>query len=50
MVTISRAHYSALREKAPRTALKLMDILVNVLSNRLRQANKNLEAMAFLIE
>jgi CRP-like cAMP-binding protein len=50
VVTISRTHYGALREKAPRTALKLMDILVNVLSNRLRQANKNLEAMAFLIE
>jgi CRP-like cAMP-binding protein len=50
VVTISRTHYSALRDKAPKTALKLMDILVNVLSNRLRQANKNLEAMAFLIE
>jgi CRP/FNR family cyclic AMP-dependent transcriptional regulator len=50
VVTISRTHYIALRDKAPRTALKLMDILVNVLSNRLRQTNKNLEAMAFLIE
>jgi CRP/FNR family transcriptional regulator, cyclic AMP receptor protein len=50
VITISRAHYAALRDKAPKTALKLMDILVNVLSNRLRQTNKNLEAMAFLIE
>jgi CRP-like cAMP-binding protein len=50
VVTISRVHYSSLRDKAPKTALKLMDILVNVLSNRLRQANKNLEAMALLIE
>ena len=50
ILTITRAHYSALRDKAPKAALKLMDILVNVLSNRLRQTNKNLEAMAFLIE
>lgn len=50
VITISRAHYAALRDKAPKTALKLMDILVNVLSNRLRQTNKNLEAMAFLID
>jgi CRP-like cAMP-binding protein len=50
VLTITRANYSALRDKAPKTALKLMDILVNVLSNRLRQTNKNLEAMAFLIE
>jgi CRP-like cAMP-binding protein len=50
VITISRANYAALRERAPKTALKLMDILVNVLSNRLRQTNKNLEAMAFLIE
>jgi len=50
VITISRQHYAALRDKAPKTALKLMDILVNVLSNRLRQTNKNLEAMAFLIE
>jgi CRP/FNR family transcriptional regulator/CRP/FNR family cyclic AMP-dependent transcriptional regulator len=50
VITISRANYAALRDRAPKTALKLMDILVNVLSNRLRQTNKNLEAMAFLIE
>jgi CRP/FNR family transcriptional regulator/CRP/FNR family cyclic AMP-dependent transcriptional regulator len=50
VITITRQGYSALRDKAPKTALKLMDILVNVLSNRLRQTNKNLEAMAFLIE
>lgn len=50
VITITRQHYAALRDKAPKTALKLMDILVNVLSNRLRQTNKNLEAMAFLIE
>lgn len=50
ILTITRANYAALRDKAPKTALKLMDILVNVLSNRLRQTNKNLEAMAFLIE
>jgi hypothetical protein len=30
--------------------LKLMDILVNILSNRLRQTNKNLEVLSFMIE
>lgn len=50
VITITRQHYAALRDKAPKTALKLMDILVNVLSNRLRQANKNLEVISFWIE
>ena len=50
VITITRQHYAALRDKAPKTALKLMDILVNVLSNRLRQTNKNLEVLSFMIE
>lgn len=50
VITITRASYSALRDKAPKTALKLMDILVNILSNRLRQTNKNLEVLSFMIE
>jgi len=49
-VTITRQAYAQLRDKAPKTALKLMDILVNVLSNRLRQTNKNLEVLSFMIE
>lgn len=50
VITVTRQNYATLRDKAPKTALKLMDILVNVLSNRLRQTNKNLEALTFLIE
>jgi CRP/FNR family cyclic AMP-dependent transcriptional regulator len=50
VITITRANYTALRDKAPKTALKLMDILVNILSNRLRQTNKNLEVLSFMIE
>jgi CRP-like cAMP-binding protein len=50
VITITRANYGALREKAPKTALKLMDILVTILSNRLRQTNKNLEVLSFMIE
>ena len=50
VVTITRQHYAALRDKAPKTALKLMDILVTVLSTRLRQTNKNLEVVSSMIE
>ncbi|HRU39509.1 MAG TPA: cyclic nucleotide-binding domain-containing protein [Candidatus Goldiibacteriota bacterium] len=50
VVSISRDNYQALRQKYPQTALKIMDILVKVLSNRLRQANKNLEVISFWIE
>jgi CRP-like cAMP-binding protein len=50
VITITRQSYAALRDKAPKTALKLMDILVNVLSTRLRQTNKNLEVLSFMIE
>jgi len=50
VVSISRSNYSAMREKAPATALRLTDILVSVLSTRLRQANRNLEAISLLID
>jgi CRP-like cAMP-binding protein len=50
VVSISRDNYQALRSKFPQTALKIVDILVKVLSNRLRQANKNLEVISFWIE
>jgi CRP-like cAMP-binding protein len=50
VISVSRANYGALREKSATAALRLMDILVNVLSNRLRQANKNLEVISFLIQ
>ena len=50
VLTITRDNYTALRAKAPQTALKIVDILVKVLSNRLRQANKNLEVISFWIE
>ena len=50
VLTITRDNYTALRSKAPQTALKIVDILVKVLSNRLRQANKNLEVISFWIE
>ncbi len=42
--------YQTLRRDNPHTALKLMDIIIKVLSNRLRQANKNLEVISFWIE
>jgi CRP-like cAMP-binding protein len=42
--------YQKLRKDKPHTALKLMDIIIKVLSNRLRQANKNLEVISFWIE
>ena len=42
--------YQQLRKEKPHTALKLMDIIIKVLSNRLRQANKNLEVISFWIE
>jgi CRP/FNR family cyclic AMP-dependent transcriptional regulator len=42
--------YQNLRKDNPHTALKLMDIIIKVLSNRLRQANKNLEVISFWIE
>jgi CRP/FNR family cyclic AMP-dependent transcriptional regulator len=42
--------YQTLRKDNPHTALKLMDIIIKVLSNRLRQANKNLEVISFWIE
>lgn len=50
VVSISRENYATLRAKFPQTALKIVDILVKVLSNRLRQANKNLEVISFWIE
>lgn len=50
VLTITRDNYTALRAKSPQTALKIVDILVKVLSNRLRQANKNLEVISFWIE
>lgn len=50
VVSISRDKYLTLRQKYPQTALKIIDILVRVLSNRLRQANKNLEVITFWIE
>lgn len=42
--------YQRLRRDKPHTALKLMDVIIKVLSNRLRQANKNLEVISFWIE
>ena len=42
--------YLKLRNDRPKTALKIMDIIIKVLSNRLRQANKNLEVISFWIE
>jgi CRP-like cAMP-binding protein len=49
-ISISRDNYLTLRQKYPQTALKIIDILIKVLSNRLRQANKNLEVISFWIE
>lgn len=50
VLTITRDNYNSLRQRYPQTALKIIDILIKVLSNRLRQANKNLEVIQFWIE
>jgi CRP-like cAMP-binding protein len=50
VISITRDNYMLLRQKYPQTALKIVDILIKVLSNRLRQANKNLEVIQFWIE
>ncbi len=47
---VSLTGYQALRKDKPHAALKLMDIIIKVLSNRLRQTNKNLEVISFWIE
>ncbi len=50
ILKITRNNYMLLRQQHPQTALKIIDILIKVLSNRLRQANKNLEVISFWIE
>jgi len=50
ILQITLEGYQKLRREKPHTALKLMDIIIKVLSNRLRQANKNLEVISFWIE
>ena len=49
-LVIADKAYMKMRADRPKTALKLMDIIIRVLSNRLRQANKNLEVISFWIE
>jgi len=48
VVTIK--NFDNMREKSPHVALSIMDVLVKTLSNRLRQANKNLEVISFWID
>lgn len=50
VMTLTKDNFIVLRQKFPQTALKVVDILIKVLSNRLRQANKNLEVISFWIE
>jgi CRP-like cAMP-binding protein len=50
LLMLSLEGYQKLRREKPHTALKLMDVIIKVLSNRLRQANKNLEVISFWIE
>jgi CRP-like cAMP-binding protein len=49
-LVITIKNFDALREKSPHAALTIMDVLVKTLSNRLRQANKNLEVISFWID
>ena len=49
-IVLTDKAYQKLRTDRPKTALKIMDIIIKVLSNRLRQANKNLEVISFWIE
>ena len=50
LLCITAKNLERLQEAHELTALKLMDIIIRVLSNRLRQANKNLEVISFWIE
>lgn len=50
VLVISTKNFENLREKSPRVALLIMDVLVRTLSARLRQSNKNLEVISFWIE
>ena len=50
VVVLPKAKFQALRERHPKVALKLMDLLVRFLSQRLRAANKNLEVISFWID
>ena len=49
-LVITTKNFDNLREKSPHAALSIMDVLVKTLSNRLRQANKNLEVISFWID
>lgn len=49
-LVISTKNFSNLRENSPQVALRIMDVLVRTLSERLRQANKNLEVISFWID
>lgn len=47
---LSDKGYAKMRSDRPKTALKIMDILIRLLSKRLRATNKNLEVIQFWIE
>jgi len=49
-LVITIKNFDNMREKNPHVALSIMDVLVKTLSNRLRQANKNLEVISFWID
>jgi CRP-like cAMP-binding protein len=49
-LVITIKNFENMREKNPHVALSIMDVLVKTLSNRLRQANKNLEVISFWID
>ncbi len=49
-LVISTKNFETLREKTPQVALRIMDVLIRTMSERLRQANKNLEVISFWID
>ena len=50
VLQISQKDFEDFKQKNQLTSIKLLDIFVKGLSQRLRQANKNIEAISFWVE
>ncbi len=50
VLVITQKNFEDFKEKFQGTSVKLMEILVKILSQRLREANKNTEAIGFWVE
>ncbi|MDD3627120.1 MAG: cyclic nucleotide-binding domain-containing protein [bacterium] len=47
LVVLKKASYEKMKSEAPGTAIKLNEIVITTLSDRLRQANRNFEVISF---